>query len=89
MDDESIESVTKISHEVRLEEETTKDLDGTLISTVTSPVSKGEAAAISEQAKTSLKQNALEIIKSLPDTLTNEEALEIIGLPSEVGFKTI
>ncbi|XP_055496523.1 uncharacterized protein ttc6 isoform X4 [Leucoraja erinacea] len=89
MDDESIESVTKISHEVRLEEETTKDLDGTLISTVTSPVSKGEAAAISEQAKTSLKQNASEIIKSLPDTLTNEEALEIIGLPSEVTYSDV
>ncbi|XP_078263288.1 uncharacterized protein ttc6 isoform X2 [Rhinoraja longicauda] len=85
MDNESIQSVTKI----RREEETTKDLDATLISTVTSPVSKGEPAAISEQAKTSLKQNVLEIIKSLPDTLTNEEALEILALPPEVTYSDV
>ncbi|XP_051871501.1 uncharacterized protein ttc6 [Pristis pectinata] len=88
IDDEITESLAEIGHEVSLEEETIKDLEGTFISAVTPPAPKGVAAAISEQ-EASLKQNVFENMKSLQNTLTDEEALKILALPPEVTYSDI
>ncbi|XP_069772876.1 uncharacterized protein ttc6 isoform X2 [Narcine bancroftii] len=88
VDNETTEFLMEIRHKVRLEEETTKDLDGTFIRAVTPPESKGVTAAISVQ-DTSLKQNSFEIMKCSQDSLTDEEALKILALPPEVLYSDI
>ncbi|XP_059812571.1 uncharacterized protein ttc6 [Hypanus sabinus] len=88
IEEENMGSLPEIGHKVKLEEEATKDLDDTLLNAVSSPASKDVTTSIYEE-EAFLKQNIFEITESLQDTLTNEEALKILALPTEVTYSDI
>ncbi|XP_072135606.1 uncharacterized protein ttc6 [Mobula birostris] len=88
IEEEIMESLTEIGHKVKLQEGATKDLDDTLLNAVSFPAPKGVTASIYEE-EAFLKQSVFEITESLQDTLTNEEALKILALPTEVTYPDI
>uniref|UniRef100_UPI00398E5DDC uncharacterized protein ttc6 isoform X3 n=1 Tax=Pristiophorus japonicus TaxID=55135 RepID=UPI00398E5DDC len=92
IDHKITESFTEIDHKVRLEEETTKDLDSTVISTITPPATEQPPKAVAAPTGAQmipLKQTTFEVTDSLQDSLTNEEAEKVLALPAEVSYSDI